>query len=87
MVADSISIQEFIKAFKYQSIMLLKMDIEGSERALLRECEYWLPRTDLLFVELHPDICPDILSEYNDACVRRTQLETIGEKRLSLAID
>ena len=36
-------------------IDLLKMDIEGAEKAVLRDAAAWLPKVRVLIVELHGD--------------------------------
>lgn len=50
-------------------IDLLKMDIEGSEKAVLRDAAAWLPKVRVLVVELHGD--------YSEADLRR-DIEPFG---------
>mgnify|MGYP002755117032 FL=1 len=50
----AISIQEIVKKYNLQSIDILKIDIEGSEKEVFgSDLEAWLPITKLLIVELH----------------------------------
>jgi len=50
----SITISDIMKKYHWAKIDILKMDIEGSEKSVFeKNYEYWLPKTKVLFVELH----------------------------------
>lgn len=83
--AERVTLADLLRRSGFDRIMVLKMDIEGGERALLDEAGDWLPATDALFLELHPDVHPDVVEAYLRACQGRRNLDPGGEKRLSLA--
>ncbi|CAN5267447.1 hypothetical protein BH23BAC1_BH23BAC1_48030 [soil metagenome] len=50
----AISIREIIEKFNLDTIDILKIDVEGSERDIFQEnTEEWLPKVKILIVELH----------------------------------
>jgi FkbM family methyltransferase len=50
----AVTIDQVLAQSGFQRIGLLKIDIEGAEKALFNEnCHSWLSRTDMLMVELH----------------------------------
>ena len=51
---QSITITEIMQQFDLNEIDLLKIDIEGAEKELFSDnYEYWLPKTKVLYIELH----------------------------------
>ena len=84
VLAESVSIRKLMEIHNCEVVLAIKMDIEGSERALLLEASAWLPRTGILFVELHPELCQDIGEIYDLACKGRDSVVTGGEKRMSV---
>ncbi len=58
---DGWDIKSLIKMSGFERVGLLKIDIEGSERALFREnYDAWLPLIDALCIELHGNECREI---------------------------
>lgn len=54
---EAISIESIMKMNDWQSIDILKIDIEGSEKEVFEmNYEYWLPKTKAIFIELHDNM-------------------------------
>lgn len=54
---SAISIDDIMKRFNIETIDILKVDVEGSEKELFQNnFENWLPKTKMIIVELHDDI-------------------------------
>lgn len=85
VTSEVISVRDILKASGLTSIMIFKMDIEGTEYELLMEASNWLPETNVLLVELHPILRQNVQNLYETACAGRLQVITSGEKRLSVA--
>ncbi len=50
----AVSIQSIIAQNEWQTIDILKIDIEGSEKEMFeKNYEQWLPKTKVIFIELH----------------------------------
>ena len=50
----ALSITEIIRKYKLDSIDILKIDVEGSEREIFQDStEEWLPKVKVLIIELH----------------------------------
>lgn len=70
---SSITISDIMKKYQWDKIDILKMDIEGSEKSVFeKNYEDWLPKTKVLFVELHEqkapgctDVIRNAISNYN----------------------
>jgi len=59
-----ITIPQITEQFNINEIDILKMDIEGSEKELLRNSpESWLMRTQILAIETHDEETDQLLSE------------------------
>lgn len=43
----------------WDSIDVLKLDVEGSEVPILQDSHRWIDRIDTLIIEIHQDIAPD----------------------------
>lgn len=82
--AEPIMLSTLLQISQVKQVLILKMDIEGSERALLLKGKDWLPETNVLFVELHPEIFADLIDIYYNACTDRQNFEPIKEKYLSM---
>lgn len=64
----SITISDILNQFGWKSIDIIKMDIEGSEKSVFEEnYESWLPKTKVLFVELHERKNPGCTEAFNNA--------------------
>ncbi|MFQ9514685.1 MAG: FkbM family methyltransferase [Eubacterium sp.] len=50
---DSICISDFMVQNNIDKIDILKMDIQGAEIEAFEDCERWLPKVRLLFIETH----------------------------------
>lgn len=56
---ESISIDKIITDFGIETIDILKIDIEGSEKELFeKDFEKWLPITKMIIIELHDNMRP-----------------------------
>lgn len=69
----SITVSDIMKKYHWDKIDVLKMDIEGSEKSVFeRNYKEWLPKTKVLFIELHErkspgctDTLKKAISNYN----------------------
>lgn len=51
---QGVSISYLMKKYNFEKITILKIDVEGSEKELFESnYENWLPRTEMLFIEIH----------------------------------
>lgn len=65
---SSITISDIMERYHWDNIDILKMDIEGSEKSVFeKNYENWLPKTKILFVELHEQKAPGCSKVFNDA--------------------
>jgi FkbM family methyltransferase len=67
----------------WDRIGLLKLDIEGSEREVLRASAPWIDRVDMLIVELHDRHRDDCTSAYLDATSSFSHHSTQGELEIA----
>jgi FkbM family methyltransferase len=51
----ALTMSKIMEDLRISRIDLLKMDIEGAEKAVLRDAAAWLPKVQFLVVELHGD--------------------------------
>lgn len=73
---DAITIKDIMQANQFDCIDILKLDIEGAESHVFNDnFEYWLPKTKVLIIELHPKISPNVndivtkaINQYNFSC-------------------
>jgi FkbM family methyltransferase len=57
MKVYSISVSEIMNKYKLETIDLLKIDVEGSEKELFESnYDFWLPRTKCIVIELHDNL-------------------------------
>lgn len=81
---EAIGVAEILTEYNWPYIDILKIDIEGSEKELFeKNVDSWLPKTKILFVELHDRMKPGCsaavfkaISQYHFSC------EIIGENLL-----
>lgn len=86
---EAISLEEILKQFNWPYIDILKIDIEGSEKELFENnANVWLPKTKILFVELHDRMkegCSQsvfkAITQFNFSC------EIVGENLLFINND
>lgn len=53
----ALNVREIMQVHKWETIDLLKMDIEGAERNVFDQgVEEWLPKVRMIFLELHDNI-------------------------------
>lgn len=59
-VINAITIGDIVNQFKIESLDVLKLDIEGSEREVfMKNYEGWLKKTQNIIVEIHPHLHAD----------------------------
>ncbi len=80
---SAISINEIIEKYQYQTIDILKIDIESSEKIIFASnYESWLPKVKMLIIELHdwqsPGCSKAFLSAINN-CFSDFSLSIKGE--------
>lgn len=51
----ALTMSKLLEDLHIKRIDLLKIDIEGAEKAVLADAKAWLPKVDMLIVELHGD--------------------------------
>ncbi len=52
------SVEQIMAMKNWQTVDLLKLDIEGSEREIFQTCPLWLRNVSMIFVELHEEHAP-----------------------------
>jgi FkbM family methyltransferase len=50
---ETITIDEILDEFHINSIDILKIDIEGSEKEIFESCKNWINKTNSIIIELH----------------------------------
>ncbi len=86
----AITIGDIIQIYGWQSIDIIKMDIEGSEKSVFEgETESWLPHVKIMFVELHDRKVPgcsaalfNALKKYNFSHEKSGEYEVLINKDL-----
>jgi len=64
----ALTIVDIMKKYQWNHIDILKIDIEGSEKSVFEtNFESWLPKTKILFVELHERKAPGCTEVFNHA--------------------
>jgi len=67
----AITIPEIMKTHGFESLDIVKIDIEGAEEALFRSnYEAWLPKTKMLIVELHERNWPGVSKNFRRAIAK-----------------
>ena len=82
---DPVTIADILKMTNCDRVFILKMDIEGGEVDFLKNHMDWIDSVEQFFVELHPDMHPNILALYQKATLHRIDIATVGEKCLSVS--
>jgi FkbM family methyltransferase len=85
----SVSINELLDEYKFSSIDLLKIDIEGSEKELFAvNYKEWLPKVGCVVIELHDWFRPGCAASFFRAvCSREYNLSFKGENVTVLFTD
>lgn len=79
-VIDAITISDVISRFHLDRLNLVKLDIEGSEKAVFEaNHEEWLSKTDHVIVEIHPHLHPDCEMTVTSAFARDFVATRSGE--------
>ena len=56
---ESTTIDEIIETYKFKTVDILKIDIEGAEKELFeKNYENWLPKVKIIMVETHDRMVP-----------------------------
>lgn len=82
-LVDVTTIDELMAEHGASGIDLLKLDIEGAELALLKDCPPWLASTRTIIAELHDRVVLGCSEAFERATCGRTKIEC-GEKVLSV---
>ena len=84
---ESITVPQILSESGLDRIDLLKLDIEGAERALFDEsCEHWLPKVGMIVIELHDRFgrgCSEALYSH---LVRRPFIQEIRGENIFLRL-
>ena len=81
----ALTIPQLIERLGGERVDLLKMDVEGAEREILRDARSWLDRVAVLMIELHDRIVPGCAEALYQALQgRRLRQEIVGQ---NLVID
>lgn len=78
----TVQIDDLRRDFGYETIELLKLDIEGGEYAILTADTSWLARTNVLVAELHDRIVPGCTDAFMAANAGRTVREFAGREKI-----
>ena len=58
------TVSDIVKEAGWESVDLVKIDIEGTEGELLSQNNSWLAHTRALMLEIHPNITPERIRSY-----------------------
>jgi len=79
----TITIEAVLKRFNFESVSIVKLDIEGAELQLFQSPS-WLDSVEILIVELHERIVPGCEAAFHAATQGRNTKPTDGEKYISV---
>ncbi|MEO5800904.1 MAG: FkbM family methyltransferase [Gemmatimonadales bacterium] len=77
-------IGELLDTLEWESVDLVKLDIEGAERVVLGDADAWLPRVRHLLVELHDRFEPGCTDAF-EAAVNRDEWQVLQQGEYLLA--
>lgn len=80
---SAVTIDDLLTKYRNRRRIFVKMDVEGSEYRILKNAKQWISDVDVLMIELHPDLHPDIDVVFRQATHGRHALRTGGEKIIS----
>jgi FkbM family methyltransferase len=75
-----LSIKDLTKKFKLSRIDVLKLDIEGAEKAIFENSKDWIASVAIIFAELHERLVPGTLRAFFRATEDFKDLPIRGEK-------
>jgi FkbM family methyltransferase len=79
-----LSIPSLLKSEGMERIGLLKLDIEGSELGVLRNCPAWIAQVDAIVAELHEDLAPGCAVAWNAATEGFARRWQVGENEFAV---
>ena len=80
---QAFSILDLIEKMNWESVDLLKLDIEGSEMSVFeKDYEQWLPKVKLLIIELHERMKPGCTAVFEKAIGRYSFEKSISGENL-----
>src|SRR5262249_33554319 len=82
---ECVTIGMLMAEFGASGIGVLKLDIEGGERALFSADTGWIANTEAICIELHDRIVAGCSEKFGEVTRGRRNLKMQGEKYLSLA--
>ena len=82
---ECVTIGMLMKEFGASGIGILKLDIEGAERALFSADTAWIGETEAICIELHDRIVEGCSDKFQEVTEGRHNVKMQGEKYLSLA--
>lgn len=83
----TVTIEDILRLEGKQGVDLVKLDIEGGEYALLKDCPNWVDHVDVIVAEIHDKICPGASAVFDAAMAGRQEVPLQGEKRMSILAD
>lgn len=66
-LVDAVDIASLMERFDIEHLDLLKMDIEGAERAVFDDCADWIDRVEAIIVEVHDRFDPECSASFDRA--------------------
>lgn len=75
-----ITMASLIEQYEIAEISILKMDIEGGEKAVLETSAAWLDKVRIITIELHDRICAGCSDAFKAATTSFKSFEQNGEK-------
>jgi FkbM family methyltransferase len=69
---QAITIQDIVGDFSFPYLDLVKIDIEGSEIEVFKDCDSWLSKTRILIIELHDHCSPGSSRNFIKAMARHS---------------
>lgn len=82
---ECVTIGMLMAQFGASGIGVLKLDIEGGERALFSADTGWIANTEAICIELHDRIVHGCSDKFAEVTQGRRNIKMLGEKYLSLA--
>jgi FkbM family methyltransferase len=82
---ECVTIEMLMSQFGASGIGVLKLDIEGGERALFSADTGWIANTEAICIELHDRIVDGCSDKFKEVTQGRRNIKMQGEKYLSLA--
>ena len=80
----AVTVESLMARAGVDRIFLLKLDIEGAEKAVLESSGGWMDRTEIVIAELHEAIAPGTEAAFARATAGRTNTRLNGEKVMSI---